>query len=69
MAEARERLFLQGQQIWCNSRADGHSPDERETRSRFTCTPCAQVKPRLCALDLVLFCLYQESDDSLFFVH
>lgn len=27
---ARERLRgLQGQQIWCDSRADGYSPDER----------------------------------------
>jgi len=32
--QARERLdgsAIQGQQIWCKSRADGHSPDERET--------------------------------------
>jgi hypothetical protein len=28
-------VFLQakGQQTWCDARADGHSPDERETRS------------------------------------
>jgi hypothetical protein len=33
----RPRLFVkaaapQGQQIWFDARADGHSPDERETR-------------------------------------
>lgn len=29
--KARERLVSldQGQQIWCNSKADGYSPDER----------------------------------------
>jgi hypothetical protein len=34
-AGARERLtqnicMRQGQQIWCNARADGHSPDKRD---------------------------------------
>ncbi|VAW20583.1 hypothetical protein MNBD_ALPHA11-1703 [hydrothermal vent metagenome] len=23
-------VIFSGQQIWCNSKADGHSPDERE---------------------------------------
>ena len=34
---ARERLHIpldvQGQQIWCKSRADGYSPDERRCRT------------------------------------
>lgn len=34
MARARERLHRldvwQGQQIWLDARADGHSPDERD---------------------------------------
>ena len=27
---ARERFLVEGQQIWCDSRADGYSPDERK---------------------------------------
>ena len=33
-SQARERLLRQGQQIRCNSGADGHSPDERERKKR-----------------------------------
>jgi hypothetical protein len=30
MASAAMLAFNWGQQIWCDARADGHSPDERD---------------------------------------
>ena len=65
-AQARERLLLltgrKGQQIRCNSEADGHSPDERE---RFAALHANEIRVGSdvpCALILVLKEESHESD-------
>ncbi|KUL22760.1 hypothetical protein ASB62_07520 [Chlorobium limicola] len=34
-ARERFRCEAEGQQIWCKTKADGHSPDERERERRY----------------------------------